>query len=99
MENKFTKGKLTSNQEFVYSETGIIATCYVNTSMRYIGKKEAEANARLFAAAPELLEALEKLVFLHTCEQEGMQLAQPTATQWFDAVNAASHAIQKAKGE
>lgn len=85
MENKFTKGRLTANQEFVYSETGIIATCYVNTSMRYIGKKEAEANARLFAAAPELLEALELLL-------DGTNFPE-----W--KIQAAISAIKKAKGD
>jgi len=61
--------------------------------------EEAYANARLIAAAPDLLEALENLVFLHTCEQEGIESGQPTPEEWYTAVNAAEKAIQKAKGD
>lgn len=54
------------------------------------------ANASLVEAAPDLLEALQKLVHLHSCEQEGLSSGQPTANEWFEAVNNASDAIQKA---
>jgi hypothetical protein len=57
---------------------------------------QKKANALLIAAAPDLLEALQKLVFLHTCEQEGITSGQPTPDDWFSAVHAAELAIEKA---
>lgn len=61
-------------------------------------KIESEANARLIAAAPEMLEALQNLVFLHSCEQEGIDSAMPTRGQWMDAISKAEKAINKALG-
>ena len=58
MESKHTKGEWTATQTSISDSNGVIATTYVNTAKRYIGKQEAEANAKLIAAAPELLEAL-----------------------------------------
>lgn len=58
MTTKHTKGEWKSNGTFISDESDVIATCFVNTKTRYIGHKEAEANAKLIAAAPELLEAL-----------------------------------------
>jgi hypothetical protein len=55
-----------------------------------------KANAKLIATAPDLLEALQELVHLHGCEQEGIGSGQPTFQQWIDAVNKASEAIDKA---
>lgn len=57
---------------------------------------EAEANAKLIAAAPDLLEALERLVHLHLCEQEGLSSGQPSPEDWHEAVERASQAINKA---
>lgn len=37
--------------------------------------------------------ALEKLVFLHGCEQEGIESGQPTPDQWIKAVNEAEEAL------
>lgn len=63
------------------------ASTYPNSGY-FPGQKEAEANARLIAAAPELLEACEGLLGL--AERDG----------WLHvAVNAARAAIAKAKGE
>jgi len=56
-------------------------------------------NARLISAAPDLLASLQHLVHLHMCEQEGISSGQPTATQWFEAVDQASAAVNKALGE
>lgn len=50
-----------SKEEGIYAGGLPIATAFVNTSKRYIGKKEAKANAKLMAAAPELLAALKSL--------------------------------------
>lgn len=61
-------------------------------------KIESEANARLISAAPEMLEALQNLVFLHSCEQEGIDSAMPTRGQWMDAISKAEKAINKALG-
>jgi len=41
----------------------------------------------LKAENERLKEAAEKLVFLHQCEQEGIESGQPTAQDWFEAVN------------
>lgn len=47
-------------QNIFDSEGKPIGMAFVNTRQRYIGKKEAEANARLWAVAPELLEYLKQ---------------------------------------
>lgn len=62
METKHTKGEWTATQTSISDSNGVIATTYVNTVKRYIGKQEVEANAKLIAAAPDLLEALNDLV-------------------------------------
>jgi hypothetical protein len=53
-------------------------------------------DSKLIAAAPDLLEALQELTHLHGCEQEGLSSGQPTASEWYEAVNKANEAIQKA---
>lgn len=60
-----------------------------------VGDK-VHANAALVEAAPALLQALQNLVHLHSCEQEGLSSGQPTAGQWYYAVNEAEEAINKA---
>lgn len=60
---------------------------------------EALANANLIAAAPDLLGALQLLIHYHMCEQEGMSSGQPSATEWYAAVDRASAAIGKAFGK
>ena len=56
---------------------------------------EWEANARLIAAAPDLLEALEQLVI----EYDDVELANAEPSSLTAAFNAARAAIAKAKGE
>lgn len=58
-----------------------------------------EADRRLISAAPDMLEALQELVHLHLCEQEGVSSGQPSAAQWLQAVDKAEIAITKALGE
>jgi hypothetical protein len=41
----------------------------------------------------ELREALEKLVHLHLCEQEGIGIGMPTAEEWIEAVKDAEQAL------
>ena len=57
---------------------------------------EIHKHAALVEAAPDLLKALQDLVHLHSCEQEGLLSGQPTAKQWIKAVNQAEKAITKA---
>jgi hypothetical protein len=61
-----------------------------------IFEEECRANARLIAAAPELLEAL-KAMLSHTAELDPMQGYRPEED--FIAVKQASAAIAKATGE
>jgi hypothetical protein len=42
-------------------------------------------------------QALERLVHLHLCEQEGLSSGQPTPEMWMEAVNQASEALQTAQ--
>lgn len=53
-------------------------------------------DARLIAAAPCLLKALQDLVHLHACEQEGISSGQPSPTDWLLAVDKANEVITKA---
>ena len=46
-----------------------------------------------------LYDALADLVFLHGCEQEGIESAMPTPEQWEQAVDNAVMALKGAKGE
>ena len=40
-------------------------------------------------------EALQNLVYLHACEQEGVESGQPTPEQWFKVVEDAEEALRK----
>ena len=55
------------------------------------------AVARLIAAAPELLDALDALLDLHIAEQEGIDPPKPE--DWMKAVTRAEIVVAKAKGE
>lgn len=59
MEKKFSPGKWTSINDGVYCEGNPMGTAYINTKKVYYGRKQAEANAKLMAAAPELLRLLQ----------------------------------------
>lgn len=63
-----------------------------------LAPSDIKANARLIAAAPELLEALDRLVDLIDSEGEGLECGMPTPQQWYDARNKAEAAIDKALG-
>ena len=62
------------------------------------GSIEKLANAHLVSSAPDLLEALQNLVNLHLCEQEGISSGKPTSAMWLEAVDKAQEAIDKALG-
>ena len=53
----------------------------------------------LIDKADRLYNALEALVFLHGCEQEGLESGMPTPEQWEQAVNAAHKALKEARSE
>ena len=54
------------------------------------------ADAVLMASAKKLLFALQELVELHSCEQEGLSSGMPTPEEWMAAVDRASEAIRSA---
>ena len=65
-----------------------------------VGAEAAEANARLIAAAPELLEALKQLLRPYGVADTGMVNAPaPLQTEFIAAVREAKDAIAKATGE
>jgi len=64
---------------------------------RYPTLEEAQANASLVAASPDLLEALENLIDL--CEGEGVISGTGALLEWADVMSDAQKAIQKAKGD
>ena len=55
--------------------------------------EEMEANAKLIASAPDLLEALQEILILHNEDMEGSPL---TANEWYEAVKKGEKAIEKA---
>lgn len=57
---------------------------------------ESFYNAKLISAAPDLLEALQKFMSLHTDEMEGNP---PSKDQWYEAYSNGERAIQKALEE
>lgn len=70
---------------------------------------EMEANARLIAAAPEMLAALEAItsnthidledLVYNVRDDEGLGWEGPAVRQWSEAVTSVKEAIRKAKGE
>lgn len=68
METKFTKGEWKVGEGIASVECGndFIATCHHITE-QWITEEQAIANAKLIAAAPDLLEALQEYVWM----QEG----------------------------
>jgi hypothetical protein len=58
---EITKGKWMALAESIKDEKGFIATCYINTKDRYIGRKEASENATLIADAGNTFQQTNKL--------------------------------------
>lgn len=67
-----------------------LADTYQKKAFEVFGRTKKEI------ASNELLEALQNLLHLHSCEMEG--LAFPSKEQWFEAVKKGEEAIQKAIG-
>lgn len=99
-----TKGPL----EAIFHENGDIDICCKEEPWIKIAQMhesldvDVSANADLLADAPlilqrcmELEDVLTKLVFLHTCEMEGIASGQPTLKEWEDAIELASQALSK----
>ena len=64
-----------------------------------IGLGEGLANARLIAAAPELLEALEAMIEMHGVTQSYADKHIGIPQSWVEVSDLARAAIAKAKGE
>lgn len=83
----------------------LIASC----SIELHDIKEAEANARLITAAPDLLQALELLstnphldlgdLVYHIRESEGKGWDGESVTKWNEAIAKMKYALAKAKGD
>ena len=92
--------------QILCGEEAIQGNCYCHQAfdfdLRYLEGEtleEAEANLRLMAAAPKLLEVLDWLLHLaHGCSKGG-QDCPVTAEEWTDAWGEAKAAIAEAKGE
>lgn len=79
----------------VYDKTGWA----VANAVVYHGehdKEECKANARLIAAAPDLLAACERLLKLQAMREAG---TMPKLSDWTNAHHDAAEAIKHAKGE
>jgi hypothetical protein len=65
-----------------------------------LSKTKSIANEFYFRMrVKEALSALEQLVHLHGCEQEGLESGMPTPEQWEQAVDAAHRALKEARKE
>ena len=62
-------------------------------------EEQAHANARLIAAAPDLLAALEGIINLHGKACNGLPFSENETQEWTNAHYVARAAIRKAKGE
>lgn len=98
MKAKFSKGKWVINEEddeiIVYGthSQDRVATCYTEGVYHFPGKPEAEANAKLIVAAPELLESCIKLLSEMGVDAETADINNGYSHIVTDALNA----IQKA---
>lgn len=83
------------NRAVVGPDGELIADCFAPTAEDFNLPQDYEANARLIAAAPELLEALSHLLeMVSECQLNGIL---PDAKEW--PAEKARAAIAKAKGQ
>lgn len=73
MKTKHTKGEWAFDDNEVYSESTDhgAAICTMNTTSAHFTEDEMKANAKLIAAAPELLDALQELITLYYTPEDG----------------------------
>ena len=64
-----------------------------------VAEEVANANGHLFEAAPKMLEALQKLCFLNSCELEGVSSGMPSPEDWRKAFEKSESVINKALGK
>jgi len=76
-----------------FGDNGFICDLDDGEYHEYDNRAEMEANARLIAAAPELLEALERL-----CDEQNGPPLIHYAPDWEEAMDKARAAIAKARG-
>jgi len=98
METKFTKGKWELDRDFIYTELSEVICDIdpIGASKKVFtrSKEEAISNAKLIAAAPELLTRLNSLVLsvkAHPDYQFGEE-----GDEWHDIVELAEETIKKA---
>ena len=71
-------------------------------ALREAGKEETTDNIGFRDCREkevDIIKALADLVFLHGCEQEGIESGMPTPDQWEQAVDNAVMALKGVKGE
>ena len=65
----------------------------------YIEKCSCTRSGGIDEDIQPIIDALEHLVFLHGCEQEGLESGMPTPEQWEQAVDAAHRALKNYQGD
>ncbi len=83
------------NDGYIYSAGDIVA----DSTFGCLPQIEGDHNARLIAAAPDLLAALEGIINLHGKACNGLPFSENETQEWTNAHYVARAAIRKAKGE
>lgn len=95
--SEYTKGPWLVNKDNVTSPMGIICTVRnKNTGVLY-RDDAADANAKLIAAAPELLDCLERILNASESDNNGAYMGEAVLCKYFTTM--AKSIIAKAKGE
>lgn len=91
---KFTPGPWRTDCRLIGGQIRITQVPNANMTVAQVNGRqgEQEANARLIAAAPELLEALERLMLSRDASWTG-------GHDWEEALDEAAAALAKARGE
>ena len=98
METKFTKGEWVLDTDFIYSELSEVICDMdpigVSKKVFTRSKEEAISNAKLIAAAPELLYRLNSLVLSVKAHPD--YIFGEEGDEWHDIVSLAEETIKKA---